>query len=219
MWTADSVWRAQPGAYDAPVLNNQATRETVSKVLDPVADSLAARKVNANVVTVIGCLGASVSALATIPFGNFGWGTALVSFFVLLDILDGAIARSRGTASSWGAFLDSTMDRIADGAVTAAVLIYFLREGSALPIAAGLTVVVTGALVPYVKARAEASGIAVNGGLMERAERLIAIGVGTTCAAFGWITGLEFAVYLLAVLGVVTVLQRIHLVRKGVRSA
>jgi len=191
----------------------------MSKVLDPVADSLAARKVNANVVTVIGCLGASVSALATIPFGNFGWGTALVSFFVLLDILDGAIARSRGTASSWGAFLDSTMDRIADGAVTASVLIYFLREGSPVPIAAGLTVVVTGALVPYVKARAEASGIAVNGGLMERAERLIAIGVGTTCAAFGWITGLEFAVYLLAVLGVFTVLQRIHLVRKGVRNA
>lgn len=219
MRTVDSLWRAQPDAYDAPVLNNQATRETMSKVLDPVADSLAARKVNANVVTVIGCLGASVSALATIPFGNFGWGTALVSFFVLLDILDGAIARSRGTASSWGAFLDSTMDRIADGAVTASVLIYFLREGSPVPIAAGLTVVVTGALVPYVKARAEASGIAVNGGLMERAERLIAIGVGTTCAAFGWITGLEFAVYLLAVLGVFTVLQRIHLVRKGVRNA
>lgn len=219
MRTVESLWRAKHDAYDAPVLNNQATRETMSKVLDPVADSLAARKVNANVVTVIGCLGASVSALATIPFGNFGWGTALVSFFVLLDILDGAIARSRGTASSWGAFLDSTMDRIADGAVTASVLIYFLREGSPVPIAAGLTVVVTGALVPYVKARAEASGIAVNGGLMERAERLIAIGVGTTCAAFGWIAGLEFAVYLLAVLGVFTVLQRIHLVRKGVRNA
>jgi CDP-diacylglycerol--glycerol-3-phosphate 3-phosphatidyltransferase len=111
------------------------------------------------------------------------------------------------------------MDRIADGAVTAAVLVYFLREGKPMAIAAGLTVVVTGALVPYVKARAEATGIAVNGGIMERAERLITILVGTTCAAFGWTFGLELAVYILAVLGIVTVLQRVDLVRKGVRGA
>jgi CDP-diacylglycerol--glycerol-3-phosphate 3-phosphatidyltransferase len=202
-----------------PVLNNKATRETVSKVIDPVAESLAEHKVNANVITVIGCLGASISALATFPIGKFALGTTLVVVFVLLDILDGAIARSRGTTSSWGAFLDSTMDRIADGAVTAAVLVYFLREGKPMAIAAGLTVVVTGALVPYVKARAEATGIAVNGGIMERAERLITILVGTTCAAFGWTFGLELAVYILAVLGIVTVLQRVDLVRKGVRGA
>lgn len=202
-----------------PVLNNKATRETVSKVIDPVAESLAEHKVNANVITVIGCLGASISALATFPFGKFALGTTLVVVFVLMDILDGAIARSRGTTSSWGAFLDSTMDRIADGAVTAAVLVYFLREGKPMAIAAGLTVVVTGALVPYVKARAEATGITVNGGIMERAERLITILVGTTCAAFGWTLGLELAVYILAVLGIVTVLQRVDLVRKGVRGA
>jgi CDP-diacylglycerol--glycerol-3-phosphate 3-phosphatidyltransferase len=207
------------------VLNNDATRETVSKVIDPVAEAMAAKKVNANVITVIGGLGASISAVATFPFGRFGLGTALVALFVVLDILDGAIARSRGTTSSWGAFLDSTLDRVADGALSASVAVYLLRHAHATPVAplwaivAGVTVVVTGALVPYVKARAEAGGIVVSGGLMERAERLILMAAGTTCAAFGWFPGLYGAFALLAVLGTITVFQRVNLVRKGVRAA
>jgi CDP-diacylglycerol--glycerol-3-phosphate 3-phosphatidyltransferase len=114
---------------------------------------------------------------------------------------------------------------VADGALSASVAVYLLRHAHAKPVAplwaivAGVTVVVTGALVPYVKARAEAGGIVVSGGLMERAERLILMAAGTTCAAFGRMPRLYGLLRYLPCWAPMTVFQRVNLVRKGVRAA
>ncbi len=135
--------------------------------------------------------------------------------FVLFDMLDGALAKARGGATVWGALLDSTLDRVTDGAMFAAVVWHFARGDDDQPWLAGLALfcLVAGAVISYVKARAEGLGLRCDVGIAERAERLILVLVGTGLDGLGVPYVLAGLLWVLAVASVVTIAQRMVFVR------
>lgn len=143
------------------------------------AAALAKRGVSPDTVTIIGTIGTCIAALTLFPLGYVAIGPWIVAVVVLFDNLDGQIARITGKTSSWGAFLDSTLDRVSDGAIFVALMFYaalHLDGGEAA--AVGITAaacLVSGAVVPYAKARAESLGYRADGGLAERADRLLVV--------------------------------------------
>jgi CDP-diacylglycerol---glycerol-3-phosphate 3-phosphatidyltransferase len=194
---------------------NVRARARVSHVLDPLGARLAALGFSADAVTVIGTLGAVVGALIFFPRGWFLAGTFVIWFFVMFDMLDGAVARARQTTNRWGAFLDSTLDRVSDAAVFGALVWWFAGSGnSELLMAAALLCLVLGTLISYVKARAEGLGMTCNVGFAERSERLIIVLVGTGLSGFGLPYVLPAALWLLVVASAVTVAQRLVEVRR-----
>jgi CDP-diacylglycerol--glycerol-3-phosphate 3-phosphatidyltransferase len=154
-------------------------RAPLSKVIDPLGRSLAGAGVTPDVITVIGTVGATASALVFFTRGVFFVGTLLVWAFVMLDMVDGAVARAGGTTSRFGAVLDSSCDRIADAAVFGSLAWYFARHNEPALLAAALLCLVLGSLTSYIKARAEGVGMTCNVGIAERTERLIIVLVGT----------------------------------------
>jgi CDP-diacylglycerol---glycerol-3-phosphate 3-phosphatidyltransferase len=157
-------------------------RPALAHVLDPMGRALARTPLTPNAITVIGTVGVSASALVLFPKGEMFPGAFICTIFVLLDMLDGALARAKGTSGTWGAYLDSTLDRVADAAIFSGLVWWFLRGGHN-PTLAGVSLfcLVSGALVSYAKARAEGLGLSCDVGLIERPERmlisLIAVGV------------------------------------------
>jgi CDP-diacylglycerol--glycerol-3-phosphate 3-phosphatidyltransferase len=123
-------------------------------------------------------------------------------------MVDGAMARQRGRPSRFGAFLDSTMDRVADGAVFASVVYWLGTQGRHWAAAAGLLCLVGGQIISYTKARAESLGMTANVGIAERAERLVIVGVGGLLTGLGVRYAIDVALWVLAALTVVTVVQR-----------
>jgi CDP-diacylglycerol---glycerol-3-phosphate 3-phosphatidyltransferase len=177
---------------------------------------LARTRVTPNALTTAGvtlCLAASV----LVPFQNrdkilYYWVAA--SVFVIgsiLDILDGALARAGGKSTVFGAFLDSTTDRVGEGAMLAAIALVFTRAGNHVAVVFTIAAVAGSFLVPYVRAKAEALGLRGDVGLGSRAERVVVITAGLVFAPWG---GLPWAIYFLAATSWVTVLQRILHVRK-----
>jgi len=143
-------------------------------------------------------------------------GTVIVTASALTDALDGTMARLRGPAGKFGALLDSSMDRIADGAIFASLAYWLFTTGESGAAVGALLVLVTSQVISYVRARAEALGLTANVGLIERPERLIGIGVGGLCAGFGWPVGMYIVLWVLGVLSVVTVGQRfVHVYRQA----
>ncbi|KOV84455.1 phosphatidylinositol phosphate synthase [Nocardia sp. NRRL S-836] len=193
-------------------------RASVSRVTDPIGAWLLARGLTPNVVTVVGTVGAVASALWFIPRGQLFLGSALVTFFVLLDLIDGAMARAAGP-TRFGAVLDATCDRIADGALFAALTWYALDSGARWTAVAGFVCLVASQVISYVKARAEATGLTADGGIAERAERFIVALAGAGVQGLGVPHLLDFALWLLAAMTVVTVLQRVLAVAKSAREA
>jgi CDP-diacylglycerol--glycerol-3-phosphate 3-phosphatidyltransferase len=129
----------------------------------------------------------------------------------VLDILDGALARAGGKSTVFGAFLDSTTDRVGEGAMLAAIALVFTRESNDIAVVFTIAAVAGSFLVPYVRAKAEALGLRGDVGLGSRAERVVVITGGLVLAPWG---GLQWAIYLLAATSWVTVVQRILHVRK-----
>ncbi len=194
---------------------NVLARARVSRVIDPVGARLARAGLSADAVTVIGTTGAVAAAVAFFPRGLFFPGAQFVTFFVLFDLLDGAVARARGTASRWGAFLDSTLDRVADAAVFGALIWWFAGAGDSRPLLlAALLCLVLGTLTSYVKARAEGLGMTCNVGFAERSERLIIVLLGTGLDGFGLPYVLAAALWLLVAASLVTVGQRLFEVHR-----
>jgi CDP-diacylglycerol--glycerol-3-phosphate 3-phosphatidyltransferase len=190
-------------------------RPTLSRALMPIARTLARWKVTPNVITTVGTVGVVAGALAFYPRGQLFWGTIVIAAFVLFDMLDGAVARVTGTGSSWGAFLDSTMDRVADGAIFSGLVLWFAGKGDSQPLAAvALFCLVAGGIVSYAKARAEGLGYTCNVGIAERSERLVVALVGAGLNGLGVPDALPVALVLLAVVSVVTVVQRFAVVHK-----
>lgn len=190
-------------------------RPTLSRALMPIARTLARWKVTPNVITTVGTVGVVAGALAFYPRGQLFWGTIVIAAFVLFDMLDGAVARVTGTGSSWGAFLDSTMDRVADGAIFSGLVLWFAGKGDSQPLAAvALFCLVAGGIVSYAKARAEGLGYTCNVGIAERSERLVVVLVGAGLDGLGVPYALPVALILLAVASAVTVVQRFAVVRK-----
>ena len=145
----------------------------------PVATGLNRAGISPDAITLFGTVGAVASALVFFPRGDFFGGTLLVWGFVMLDLVDGVLARMSGRSSTFGAVLDSTCDRVADAAVFGALAWYFAEHGQRWLLLASLLCLVLGSLTSYIRARAEAAGLNATVGIAERAERLIIVLVGT----------------------------------------
>jgi CDP-diacylglycerol--glycerol-3-phosphate 3-phosphatidyltransferase len=187
-----------------------------TKVFSPVANLLIRLGVSADAVTVVGTLGVSAGALVFFPQGKLLTGVLVISAFVFSDLIDGYIARTTGTSNKFGAFLDSTLDRVGDGAIFGGLLLYFAGPGdSTLYVVLSLVCLVMGGVTSYARARAESLGMKANVGIAERSDRLVLI------LAMTGLTGLldqpillEIALWALAAASTVTVLQRVWVVRK-----
>jgi CDP-diacylglycerol--glycerol-3-phosphate 3-phosphatidyltransferase len=194
---------------------NLRVRPALGRLVDPVARALLRLRVTPDALTLAGTTGAVVGALAFFPRGMFFLGTAVVFFSVLTDLLDGTMARLRGTVSRFGAFLDSTCDRIADAAIFSGLVLWYAGGGDSLVLACvALFCLVAGSLVSYAKARAEGLGLRCDVGLAERAERLILVLLGTLLAGLGVPVALPLALWVLAVATGITVVQRLVEVRR-----
>ncbi|MFP5021482.1 phosphatidylinositol phosphate synthase [Pseudonocardia phyllosphaerae] len=199
---------------------NLFARGAVNRLTDPVGRGLVTRGVDPDTVTVVGTVAAIASAVGLLPTGRLIVGSVLVTLFVLTDLIDGAMARARGYSTPFGAVLDSTCDRMVDGAVLGALAWWTLTGGNEpLAGAAALVSLVGGLIVSYVKARAESVGLTAEGGLVERAERLIFALLGAFLAGVGVPWALTVALVALAVGTVVTLAQRIWSVRTSARRA
>ncbi|GAC1652708.1 MAG: CDP-alcohol phosphatidyltransferase family protein [Mycobacterium sp.] len=193
------------------------TRAAYQKLSKPVAKAALRAGFTPDSITILGTAGSVLGALTLFPIGRLFAGAVVVSFFVLADMLDGAMARERGGGTRFGAVLDATCDRIGDGAVFCGLLwwaVFGLKSASL--IVATLICLVTSQVISYIKARAEASGLSGEGGIIERPERLVIVlvGVGLSDLPFfplPWT--LHVAMWVLAVASLVTVGQRLHTVR------
>lgn len=195
-------------------------RASVSRVTDPIGQALVRAGLTPNAMTVFGTVGAVVCALVFIPNDHLLWGTFTVWGFAMLDVLDGAMARARGYGTPFGAVLDATCDRLVDGALFAAIAWWaFVRDDNHPAAAAALACLVLAQVTSYIKARADASGLPVDGGLVERAERLIIALVGTGLHGFGIPYTVDVTLWLLVVLSAITLLQRTFAVAKAAREA
>jgi CDP-diacylglycerol--glycerol-3-phosphate 3-phosphatidyltransferase len=195
-------------------------RASVARVTNPLGSWLLRHGVTADVVTVIGTVGSTAASLWFFPRGQLFAGAAAVTLFVLFDLLDGAVAGAAGGGSRFGGVLDSVCDRIADGALFAAIAWWCFGVGDdRLLGAAVLVCLVAGQVIYYVKARAEAAGLTAEGGIIERPERLIVALVGTGLHGLGVPYLLDLAMWALAVLSVVTVGQRLVAVYRSTREA
>ena len=195
-------------------------RAVVSYVVKPTARFLLRHGISPNAVTVAGTVGVLFGALVFGARGHLVAGALIVTFFALTDALDGTMARMRGGSSKLGALLDSSMDRIADGAVFGAVIYYLYGQDNPYNgLVAGIICLTAGQIVSYVKARAQSLGLDADVGIAERLERLLIVGVGGLVSGFGVDWGLPAALWLLAVLSVVTVFQRLIHAARSERKA
>jgi phosphatidylglycerophosphate synthase len=176
--------------------------------------------VSPDAVTVVGTLGVVVAALWFFPRGELIVGVLVITAFVFSDLLDGTMARLSGRTSTWGAFLDSTLDRMGDSAIFGGLVLYYAFTVESETLAAlTLYCLVTGWLTSYTRARAESLGFEAKVGLAARADRLVAVLVAAGFSdIFGIPVLLEVVLWLLAVASSVTVVQRILVVRRQARA-
>lgn len=196
-------------AYDQIAMLN-VLRPAITRIMTPLGRALARRGISPNVITVIGTLGVAGAALGFFPRGQLFWGTMVITLFVLADLLDGVLARMTGPGSRWGAFLDSTLDRVGDAAIFSGLILYFILKDEPEIVLAGVALfcLAAGALVSYAKARAEGLGMTANVGIAERGERLVVALVAAGLSGLGVPYVLAIGLWLLAVASAVTVVQR-----------
>jgi CDP-diacylglycerol--glycerol-3-phosphate 3-phosphatidyltransferase len=187
-----------------------------TKVISPVAHLLVKMGVSADAVTLVGTIGVSAGALVFFPQGMLLTGVLVITAFVFSDLLDGYMARTTGKTSRFGAFLDSTLDRIGDAAIFSGLALYFAWSGdSRLYLVLCLICLVMGAVTSYARAKAEGMGFQAKVGIAERADRLVAIlGMTGLGAIFDLPILMYIALWALAIASTVTVVQRVWVVRK-----
>ena len=191
-------------------------KPAVTKVITPVASFALRIGITPNAVTWVGAIGVVVSSLYFYPRGEFFVGTLLICVMALSDLFDGTMARLSSSGSSrWGGFLDSTIDRITDSAILLGVSLYLINQSDPLAYVA-IATLVTGLLVPYIRAKAESFGIACSGGIAERTERLIISLAAIGFDGLGVPYVLAVGMWLLAFLGVFTVAQRMLIVKRAI---
>jgi phosphatidylinositol phosphate synthase len=194
-------------------------RAAVGRFWAPVADRLARWGVTPDMVTITGTVGAIAAALGLIATGHLFWGCFAVTLFVLLDMLDGALARARGGGSVFGAVLDSTGDRAVDAAVFGALVWWYSGAGNnRLLVALALLCLVLGVLTSYIKARAEGMGLSCDVGVVERTERLILVLAGAGFTGLGVPYAVHVGLWVLLAGSAVTVGQRFVAVRRAARG-
>jgi CDP-diacylglycerol--glycerol-3-phosphate 3-phosphatidyltransferase len=194
-------------------------RASFSRAMDPIGVALVRLGLTPNAMTLLGTAGAVGFSLWLFPTGQLLVGTFVVWGFAMFDVVDGAMARARGGGTPFGAVLDASCDRIADGALLAAVTWYAFQVADNPSLAAAaLICLVLGQVVSYIKARAEASGLTANVGLVERAERLIITLVGTGLHGLGVPHAVDVALWLLVAGSVITVVQRLVAVHRSAEA-
>lgn len=187
-------------------------RQAMSKVTDPIGRALLRIGLTPDAMTIIGTVISVVAAIVLFGNGYLFAGAMVCWAFVMLDMVDGAMARARGWGTRFGAVLDSTCDRIADGAIFGALAWWAaVVAPHRLLLIATLICLVTSQVISYAKSRAEAAGLNGDGGLIERPERLI-IGLSgaglTDFPGLHWTWAIHVAMWALAVLSIITVGQR-----------
>lgn len=192
-------------------------RGFAATVFGPVAAGLVRLGVSPDAVTVAGTIAVTVVALTLLPTGRLLLGAVLIGAFALTDAVDGQMARRLGRTGPWGAFLDSTMDRFADGALFAGLVVWGAvasdgEGGWSDPLAAAgaaLACLALGSIVPYARARAEGLGMTAAVGIAERTDRLAVALVATAAVGLGASpVVLTVALSLLALASLITVVQR-----------
>ena len=195
-------------------------RPVVAKVVAPIVGGLARAGVTPDMVTIAGTVGAVAGSVLLFGTGHLFWGTVVVTFSVLLDLLDGALARARGGGTVFGAVLDSAGDRVADAAIFCSLIWWCSGPGdNRLLVLLALLCLVLGVLTSYVKARAEGVGISCDVGIVERLERLLLVLFGTGLSGLGVPYALHVALWVLLAGSAVTVVQRVLAVRRSAAGA
>lgn len=177
--------------------------------------------VTPDALTISG-VGLCIAGSVVVYFEYLGWGLFLVGavLFVvgsILDILDGALARRRSFASPFGAFLDSTVDRVGEGFMLGAIGLVLMRDGSEWGVALAFAAMAGSFLVSYTRARAEALGLKGDVGIGSRAERVVVITTGLTLAPIHELV-LPATLALLTATAWLTVAQRVIAVRSQLRQ-
>lgn len=205
--------------YDRVAMLNR-FRQFWTKVITPIANLLLRLGVSPDTVTLVGTIGVSAGALIFFPRGQLWLGVVVITCFVFSDLIDGHMARTSGKSSKWGSYLDSTLDRLGDGAVFGGLVLYYANSdaGDSTPMAAvALWALVMGATTSYARAKAESLGLQASGGLAERSDRLVSVLV---IAFFSDVLNLpillKIVLWLLAIASTITVVQRSISVRRQV---
>ena len=195
---------------------NRFARAFFNKLFTPLARLFLKLGISPDVVTIVGTLGVCVGALGFYPRHEFFWGTIIVAVFAFSDTLDGTMARLSGKPSKWGAYLDSTLDRVGDSAIFGGLVLWYAGDGGTPYLAAlALACLILGSVVSYAKARAEGLGMTANVGIAERAERVVVVLIATGLVGLGVSEVLLTVVLtLLALASLITVIQRMLEVRR-----
>lgn len=195
---------------------NRHARGFFTALFSPLARWLLKIGVSPDAITIVGTAGVVVGALVFYPMGHLLWGTLFITAFIFSDVIDGIMARMQDRGGSWGNFLDSTLDRLADGALFAGLAIWFFTGGADTAIAvAAVVCLVLGMVVSYVRAKAESLGFQANVGIAERAERLVSVLVVTGLTGLGLPPiVLQVTLVVLAGASFITVVQRVLAVRR-----
>lgn len=201
------------------MLNNEGARGFIRPVVEPIARGLLRLKVSPDAVTIAGTVLTTVVALTLLPTGQFAWAVLALMLLTTSDLLDGTMARLSGTSGPWGNWLDSTLDRIGDGAIFGGLLIWAAWNHETWTTAMAWACLVFGTVISYSKARAESVGAHANVGIAERAERMMLAALGALGQQFGVPHALAIALTILAVLTLITVFQRALVVRQQLKSA
>ena len=198
---------------------SSALKPAVTRLINPLARAALRVGLTPNSVTILGALGLIISAAYFYSTEQYFVGTLVITVFALSDLFDGAMARiSDEGATSWGGFLDSTIDRVTDSAIVISLALPLIRDEDLLAYPA-VVALITGVLIPYIRAKAESFNIACSVGITERTERLVIILVAAGFHGLGVPYILAIGIWTLAVLGLVTVFQRLQVVRKGLADS
>ncbi len=191
-------------------------RQFWTNLFKPVSHRLMKWGVSPDAVTIVGTAGVVAGALGFFPRGQLLVGVLVITAFVFADLIDGYMARTLGTSSKWGAFLDSTLDRIGDAAIFAGLAIWLFGGGDDELLAyVALWALVMGSVTSYTRAKAESLGMQAKGGIAERADRLVAVLLMTGLSdIFDLPLLLTVTLWTLAAASTVTVVQRMVLVRR-----
>jgi len=179
-------------------------RPVMTRIFTPVGAVLARTPITPNAITIIGTVGVAGGALGLFPIGELFPGALTCTIFVLLDMVDGVLARIKGTSGTWGAFLDSTMNQIT-------------RPHNPLLAGVSLFCLVAGILVSYTKARAEGLGLRCDVGLIERPERMLISLIAVGVSGLGVPYILNVGLWALAAGSAFTFGQRVHAVYRAAR--
>ena len=194
-------------------------RDSLSRLTNPIGAGLVRPGLSPNAVTLTGTVASAAAALWFFPRGELFVGTVVVAVFLLFDVLDGAMARAGGRASRFGGVLDASCDRLVDGALFGSLVWWSLVVEVDRSRGLGLLIcLVSAQVISYVKARAEANGLRADGGLAERAERFLVVLIGTGLHGLGVPYVLDVAVWLLVLLCLITIAQRLATVHRSART-